>query len=50
MNQIRIFAAALLAVALIPIASLASPIVKIKTDYYLVRGRTAQEIRRDLSR
>ena len=49
-NQIRIFAAMLLAVALIPIASLATPIVKIKTEYYLVRGRTAQEIRSDLNR
>lgn len=44
------FASVFCAVAVTSIGALASPIVKVKTDYYSVSGKTAQEIRNDLNR
>ena len=50
MNQIAIFILLLFTLSVTPKSAIAAPIVKLKTDYYLISGGTASEIRNNIDR
>jgi len=50
MNRITIIILILFALSVTPKSAISAPIVKLKTDYYLISGGTASEIRNDIDR
>jgi len=50
MNQTTIFILLVFTLAVTPKATIAEPIVELKTDYYLISGETAAEIRDSMDR
>jgi len=49
MNRITMFIFMAVTILAMPMLAVSEPIVDIKTDYYLVSGKTASEIRNDLN-
>jgi len=50
MNQITIFVLLVFSLAVTSESAISAPIVKLKTDYYLITGGTANEIRSNIDR